>query len=62
MVLVNQPDTTIISASLSDSFIDLSGTSVTEVTLGPSSGQVLRDPTCQLTSAPAPPTNLKVVQ
>lgn len=53
MVLVNQPETASIRATLPGAFTDLAGSRVTEVTLEGSSGEVLRS-SCPGLRAPSP--------
>lgn len=58
MVLVNQPGSTSISVNLDEAFVDLSGSEVTAVTLGPAAGAVLVKP-CEGARRPMPPEDLE---
>jgi len=57
MVLVNQPESTAISVNFDESFIDLSGSEITSVSLDSATGAVLVKP-CENAPQPMPPTNL----
>ena len=56
-VLVNQPESTTANVDLDESFVDLEGSEITAVTLGPAAGAVLVKP-CEGARRPMPPEDL----